>query len=142
MFFKTNLLTDMPELENCLSRGNRLYNIETDPGFRTLFFRNEKLKYVDTSNNNLRTIPEDTLSMNLLLEIIDLSVNTLSYIKINLSANEGLRELNLRHNRIKTLAPELMNSMENMFESKDTIFKLNLEENDLVCECDNIEFVA
>ena len=132
----------MPELENFLSRGNRLYNIETDPGFRTLFFRNEKLKYVDMSNNNLRIIPADMFSMNLLLEIIDLSVNTLSYIKINLSANEGLRELNLRHNRIKTLAPELMNSMENMFASKDTIFKLNLEENDLVCECDNIEFVA
>ena len=142
VFFKINLLVDMPDLETFLSSGNILNNIETDPKFRTVFFKNRELKHVDLSNNNLRIIPDDVFSNNPLLEIIDLSMNTLVSINLNLSANVYLRKLNLKQNRIKTISPALMIVLENMFNSVNSTVQLNIGENDLICECEHIEFVT
>ena len=142
MFFKINLLVDMPDLETFLSPGNILNNIETDRKFRTVFFKNRELKHVDLSNNNLRIIPDDVFSNNPLLEIIDLSMNTLVFINLNLSANVYLRKLDLKQNRIKTISPALMIISDNMFTSVNATVQLNIGENDLICDCEHIEFVT
>ena len=141
MFFQANLLRDMPALEIFLSPGNKLNIIEKDPEFGTLFFKNRNLKFVDFSNNDLSFLPADMISRNPLLEIIDLSMNMLMCINLNLSANVHLKTLDLKQNRIKIINPILMDILENLVVTMNSTIQLNLQENDLVCDCDNIEFV-
>ena len=139
--FTFDAIEDMPALETFLSAGNKLKTIESYPEFEKIFDKNKNLKRIDLSENELSYIPYNMFKNNLLIQVLDLSRNVLTNIKLNFSGHLDLRKINLHHNRLFTIDERVLNHLDFLFDEAKSVIDINLVKNDFICNCDNIKFV-
>ena len=119
----------MPSLRKILIAGNRL-NIFSDR-LQTLFIHCPELRVIDISSNNLTSLPEDIFKNNTLLKHINISRNSLSVFRLNLSNFNYLHVLDLSFNNFKHLDQAFIT---NEIWNANSIV-LNLMYNHFDCDC-------
>ncbi|XP_063434894.1 toll-like receptor 4 [Mytilus trossulus] len=97
------------------------------------------LKVIYLSDNGIDRLLFSIFHGHPLLEIIDLSRNTLSDITFDLAQLQNLKMLDLSSNRISSLSPMSINGINEIFKKSD--LKINLSKNVLQCSCETYQFL-
>lgn len=99
------------------------------------------LRHLNLSSNRLQSLPDDILSNNTFLTVLDLSVNQMSQIHFKLFHLKLLLQLNLSKNRIFTLDGTSLTELSTLFQHSKVL--VNLVNNKLLCgSCDNKKFIG
>ncbi len=128
------MFADMPALEVLLLAKNNLSTIAFSTRFD--FLRLQSLIVLDLENCEISSVPTSSLSSLINLEILNLSMNSLTKFDVDLSNLTHLRLLNLSGNQISTLTKHTRNHLDTL---KWVV--LDVSVNPLRCFCDDIEFI-
>ncbi|CAC5398533.1 unnamed protein product [Mytilus coruscus] len=99
-----------------------------------------KLKTIYLSDNAIDRLIFSIFHGHPQLEVIDLSRNTLTDITFDLAHLQNLKLLDLSFNRISTLSPMAIKSINEIF--KKSNLKINLSNNMLQCSCETYQFLT
>lgn len=72
------------------------------------------LKEINLSKNNISSLPDGLFASNSNLKIVELSYNIISSIKNATFLSQGIKYLNLRHNKLQTLHFKLPTTVVNL----------------------------
>ncbi|XP_052243864.1 toll-like receptor 4 [Dreissena polymorpha] len=99
----------------------------------------KNLETIILSKNRIYSLNKHIFSKCVAIKTIDLSENYLDTFDLILHTLNNVSVLNLRNNRIQTLS-QTVRSYLSIIASKHLVV-VNLENNKLICSCDNIEFL-
>ena len=107
---------------------------------RVLFRPLTRLKLLDLSGNNLRSLCDDTFKYNALIESVYLANNHFISIPFDISFLPNLKYIDLSFNAITKLGETSLSVLDRHSKTV-TEFILNLSGNDITCGCSSIYFM-
>ena len=118
--------------------------------FSVLFQNNTNMVELNLANNGLTYVPNVTFARNKRLQRLDISANAFGKLTFDISHLHNLTLLDLRHNIIKSLDNQTMQSLDRLYEiqhlanrtkaENGTLF-VDLRGNPLSCHCESLEFI-
>ena len=133
LFFKRANLTFLNISNNFL--GHQLRREDS----KYLLFEQKFLNILDLSANGIPSLPHDFFYPFVRLEILDLSNNDIEDITFSLKHLQGLQQLNLRNNRLKTFTHKTMSELDSIATGH---LMIDIRENVLLCSCDSLNFLT
>ncbi|XP_071169253.1 toll-like receptor 4 [Mytilus edulis] len=134
------LVISMPNLIFLNLTGNKLGNFLQRYRYCRSNTRITKLRAIYLSDNAIDRLIVSIFHGHHQLEVIDLSRNALTEINFDLAHLHNLKMLDLSGNRISSLSPMSIKSINEIFKKSD--LKINLSKNVLQCSCDTYQFLT
>ncbi|XP_046381345.2 toll-like receptor 4 [Haliotis rufescens] len=104
-----------------------------------VFAYSPTLEFLDLSLNRIQFLPVNVFRNLVSLKTLNLSENSLSYLKVKVSHMTTLTSLNLSSNQIPSLDHMFMSQLDII--SKISALKVDLSDNPLICSCETLSFV-
>lgn len=106
-----------------------------------LFQNNNKLQTLNMALNHIRYIPFDFFKHTSQLQEVILSNNEIRQLNFSIAHMRELRTLDLRHNRIVSIAPRMVGEFEKITKSQRKVkLTIDLENNTIDCSCIGLLF--
>ncbi|KAH3880545.1 hypothetical protein DPMN_004461 [Dreissena polymorpha] len=133
---------DAPNLLSLNLGTNLLYRPIMRNG-RRLFKNNVHLEMLDLSFNRIETVDDQFLENQKEMKHLNLSFNIMNQFTVNITHMTKLRMLDLSNNQIKSLSKDMCATLVRISQTKitDKPFYLNLSNNNIKCDCLNIDFL-
>ena len=131
----------MPNLHELLLDRNKIGRTLMQHNDADKMFLNLKLlEILDLRDNDIRQLPKDIFAEQRHLKHLSLANNSLINLDFHVDSLVSLETFDLSGNQIQALQKQFMRELDQI--SKYTNYRLLLERNSLLCDCDNIDFVA
>ncbi|VDI39824.1 Hypothetical predicted protein [Mytilus galloprovincialis] len=137
---KTFFSPDFVNLRYLLLQNNLLGLILPTDVNGEIFQNLRNVVYINLSKNRITKLPNILFKEQHNIEGLDLSENMIDDINFKLSHMTKLMFLNLRNNRISMLSKYAMNGLDSIAKM-NTNLTIDLDGNNLVCNCDSLSFV-
>ena len=108
----------------------------------TVFEKLINLDELDLSFNEIKSLPFDIFHTQVELQHLNLSGNSLQFVKFNMNHMNNLTVLDLSHNLFTQLDSQARNQLDTLVNLPNRAkLKLHIYDNPLVCSCDNLHFL-